>query len=193
VERLSADDYFREALAVLGESGSEGMTIAVLCDRLTVTKGSFYHHFGGMPGFVTALLRFWESEHSDRLIALSKAQPDPRLRIFALTDIAVELPHASEAAFRAWGKSNAEVAAVQSRVDRRRENHLVEAFQALGIDHRRSLLMTRIALNLLVGVQQREHPVDLVRLREMYEELNKLVFLETEPGLLERLAGAAGH
>ena len=73
MERLTAEDYFREALSILGEHGSDAMTIALLCERLDVTKGSFYHHFGGMPGFVDQLLAFWEREHSDRLIAISRA------------------------------------------------------------------------------------------------------------------------
>jgi AcrR family transcriptional regulator len=178
VERLTASDYFREALAILGEHGSEAMTIALLCERLDVTKGSFYHHFGGMPGFVGQLLAFWEREHSDRLIAISKAQPDPALRITTLTEIAVNLPHGSEAAIRAWGRSNPEVAEVTARVDKRRERHLADAICALGIDRVQSRLLTRIAMNLLVGVQQREHPVDLRRLRQMFEEINKLIFAE---------------
>jgi AcrR family transcriptional regulator len=193
LDRLTPEDYFREALAVLGESGSEAMTIALLCDRLEVTKGSFYHHFGGMPGFVAQLLDYWEREHSERLIKISKAQPDPTLRIFTLTEMGVGLPHASEAAIRAWGRSSPEVAEATARVDRRRERHLVDAVSALGIDRQRARVLARIALNLLVGVQQREHPVDLKRLRQMFEEVNKLVFLEADPDLVARLMEVTGH
>jgi AcrR family transcriptional regulator len=192
VERLTADDYFREALAVLGEYGSEAMTIAVLCERLSVTKGSFYHHFGGVPGFVGQLLAYWEREHSERLIAISKAQPDPTLRIVTLTDIAVGLPHASEAAIRAWGRSSIEVAEATARVDKRRERHLVDAVAALGIDRPRARLLTRIAMNVLIGVQQRENPVDLRRLRQMLEELHRLIFLEADPALVARLVELTG-
>jgi len=187
VERLTPEDYFREALAVLGDFGSDALTIAVLCDRLEVTKGSFYHHFGGMPGFVTQLLEYWEREHSERLIKISRAQPDPTLRITTLTDMGVGLPHAPEAAIRAWARSSPEVAEVTVRVDRRRERHLTDAIAALGIDRPRARVLARIALNLLVGVQQREHPVDLRRLRQMFEELNKLIFLEADPELVERV------
>lgn len=187
MERLTPEDYFREALAVLAESGSEALTIAALCDRLDVTKGSFYHHFGGMPGFATQLLGYWEREHSERLIKLSRAQPDPTLRIFTLTEMGVGLPHASEAAIRAWGRSSPEVAEATERVDRRRERHLVDAVSALGIDRPRARVLARIALNVLVGVQQREHPVDLKRLRQMFEAVNKLVFLEADPDLVARV------
>jgi AcrR family transcriptional regulator len=192
VERLSAEDYFREALAVLGEYGSEAMTIAVLCERLEVTKGSFYHHFGGMPGFIAQLLAFWESEHSERLIAISKAQPDPALRMTILIDLAVGLPHAPEAAIRAWGRSNLEVAEATSRVDKRRERHVTDAVAALGVDRPRARLLTRISLGLLIGTQQRENPVDLKRLRRMFEEVNKLVFLEADPELVARLVAVNG-
>jgi AcrR family transcriptional regulator len=191
VERLTPEDYYREALAVLGDYGSEALTIAVLCERLGITKGSFYHHFGGMPGFVTQLLDYWEREHSERLIMMSKAQPDPTLRMLNLTEIGLGLPHASEAAIRAWARSSPEVAEVTERVDRRRERHLVDAISALGIDRAQARVLARIALNVLVGVQQREHPVDLKRLRQMFEEINKLVFLEADPDLVARLLDAA--
>ena len=192
MERLTADDYFREALGVLGEQGSDGMTIASLCDRLDVTKGSFYHHFGGMPGFVEQLLAYWEREHSERLIAISKAQPDPSLRITTLTEMAVNLPHASESAIRAWGRSNADVAEVIARVDKRRERHIVDAIAALGVDRGRARLLARIAMNLLVGIQQREVPPDLKRLRQMFEEITKLIFLEADPELVERVLEMSG-
>jgi AcrR family transcriptional regulator len=187
VERLTPEDYFREALAVLGDYGSDGLTIAVLCERLRITKGSFYHHFGGMPGFVAQLLDYWEREHSERLIKMSKAQPDATLRILGLTDLGVQLPHAPEAAIRAWGRSNPDVAEVTARVDRRRERHLIDAVAALGIDRPRARLLGRIALTLLIGSQQRESPVDLKRLRAMFEETNKLIFLEADPELVARL------
>ncbi len=192
MERLTPEDYFREALAVLGEYGSEALTIAVLCERLEITKGSFYHHFGGMPGFVTQLLQFWEREHSERLIKISKAQPDPTLRMTTLTELGVGLPHASEAAIRAWGRSSPEVADVTARVDKRRERHLVDAVSALGIDRPQARLLARIALSVLIGVQQREHPVDLKRLRQMFEEVNRLVFLEADPEMVERLLEMPG-
>lgn len=192
MERLTPEDYFREALAVLGEFGSEALTIAILCERLDVTKGSFYHHFGGMPGFVTQLLEYWEREHSERLIKISKAQPDPTLRITTLTDFGVNLPHGPEAAIRAWARSSPEVAEVTARVDRRRERHLTDAVAALGIERPQARVLARIGLTLLVGAQQREHPVDLRRLRQMFEEVNKLVFLEADPELVERLLEVTG-
>jgi hypothetical protein len=50
-----------------------------------------------------------------------------------------------------------------------------------------------MAMNLLVGTQQREHPVDLKRLRQMFEEINRLVFLDADPKLVARLKAAAAR
>ncbi len=52
--RLTQRDYFTVALRLLAAGSHEALTTAALCDELQVSKGSFYHHFGGWPGFVTA-------------------------------------------------------------------------------------------------------------------------------------------
>jgi AcrR family transcriptional regulator len=133
VERLTAIDYYREALDILGELGSEALTIASLCERLAVTKGSFYHHFESMPGFVTQLLGYWETEYSDWPAVPPRSEPDPALRLAALLERAAETPHAQEAAIRAWGRSNAEVAEVVAQIDKRRERRVADAVAALGV------------------------------------------------------------
>jgi AcrR family transcriptional regulator len=188
-----ATDYVVAALDVLAETGSEGLTIATLCRRLEVTKGSFYHHFAGMPAFTSALLRYWEREHSERLIAISAQTPDAVERIGVLTDIAVSLPHAAESAIRAWARSSPEVAQVQARVDRRRERHLDEAFRAVGLTPELARLQARMALALLIGAQHRG-PVRKPDLRAMFVRLSG-AFLADVPGPQRRrlravLAGA---
>jgi AcrR family transcriptional regulator len=188
LERLKADDYFRVAMEVLGEQGSGSLTIAALCDRLSVTKGSFYHHFGSMPAFVAALLGYWEGRHR-QLVALSNAQPDPRRRIFTLVDIAVSLPQAAEAAIRAWAHSNVEVATVQARIDGERESHIAETLDALGLAPDRVRLFSRTAVYLLIGAQQR-NPGDLQLIRVMFDELRTLILLDLLPDLRAQLNAA---
>jgi AcrR family transcriptional regulator len=168
--RANRSAYLESALDVLAGAGSEGLTISELCARLGVTKGSFYHHFSGMPEFVTALLEFWEDQRSRRLIAESAAVPDPEARFELLSDIAVGLPHEAEAALRAWGRSNTEVRAVVERVDEARERHLAESLVLFGLPPEKAELRARIAVAILVGTQQRENPVDVDRLRAMLED-----------------------
>lgn len=190
MERLSVADYYREALDVLAEWGSEALTIASLCERLGVTKGSFYHHFGSMPAFVTQLLGYWEAEHGEGLVS-PKSVPDPAERLDALLDAASGLPHETEAAIRAWGRSNAEVAESTERVDRGRERRLVNTIVAVGVDRRRARVLGRLAVDALVGAQQREHPVDVRRLRPVFDQIRRLILLEADPALSARLAKIA--
>lgn len=190
MERLSVADYYREALDVLAEWGSEALTIASLCDRLGVTKGSFYHHFGSMPAFVTQLLAYWEAEHGDALVS-PKTVPDPTERLRALFDAASGLPHETEAAIRAWGRSNAEVAESTERVDRRRERRIVDTVVALGVDRPRARTLGRLAVDALVGAQQREQRVDARRLRQVFDQLRRMILLEADPALAARLAKLA--
>ena len=41
---LNRNDYFEAGLDLLAEGGVQAQTIANLCERLAITKGSFYHH-----------------------------------------------------------------------------------------------------------------------------------------------------
>jgi AcrR family transcriptional regulator len=187
VERLSADDFVREAFDVLGDYGVESLTIAVLCQRLAVTKGSFYHHFGGLPGFVEYLLASWETADADKLAGIGRDRNDPAARVVALVELTAALPHAPEAAIRAWARSDTGVAEVVARVDKRRERQWSDAMVALGVERTRARLLTRLVLNAVVGTQVREDRVDARRLRLMLDDLARLVISEAQPRPAARL------
>lgn len=186
--RLVAQDYFREALSVLGELGSDGVTIAAVCDALDVTKGSFYHHFGSLNGFVEQLLPYWEGLRSSRLAGRSRRPPDPRGRLTYLIELIVDLPHATEAAMRAWGWRQPDIALAVERVDHRRERHLTELIAAVGVDRPTARTQARIVLHVLIGAQQRQTPVDGRRLRQALDECTRLIALAADPRLAHRVA-----
>jgi AcrR family transcriptional regulator len=170
--RVSRESYLEAALEVLADCGAEGLTIARLCTLLGVTKGSFYHHFSGMPELVTAVLGFWEDARSNQLIALSASEPDPHARAELLTRIAAGLPHGAEAALRSWGRGNAEVRAVVQRVDQTREDHIYESMCLADMPAEQAKLLAKTAMAVLVGTQQRENPVDVRSLQAMLENLD---------------------
>jgi AcrR family transcriptional regulator len=190
LETRSRRDYFDAALAILSERGPEALTIAALCDRLGVSKGSFYHHFRGMPGFVENLLEHWEVEHNQRLIDLSNSEADPVRRVDLLRAIAAGLPHGAEAAIRAWGRNNNVVAGALTRVDGRREQHITDSLVLLGVTPVRARRLARAALAMLVGTQQMQRPVDRAALSAMLAEFNQQVLGVGRPTELEELRKA---
>ncbi len=173
-EGLSRPAYFEAAFVLLAEHGHDGLTIAALCHRLGVTKGSFYHHFRDFSDFVDALLAHWASEHATRLIALSESARDVEERYRMLQAIAVGLPHGAEAAIRAWSWSNQRVAQVQLQVDTARLSHLTSAAEQAGNIPSRARLMAKISLSVLIGMQQLDRPARADAMEEVFSELRTL-------------------
>lgn len=177
-EGLSQRAYYEAGLELLADGGHSTLTIAALCNRLGVTKGSFYHHFGDMAEYVTLLLGHWEAEHATRLIALSESVTDPEERFDLLEGIAVGLPHGAEAAIRAWSWNSAVVAAAQERVDRARLTHLTHAGIDAGLEPASAKRMAKISLSVLVGMQLLERPARKKSMEDVFGELRRWVAAE---------------
>lgn len=122
----SKRDWLDEGLKLLAEQGAPGVTIERLAERLELSKGSFYHHFKGMPGFRAALLAHFEAEHTTRYI--EKAEQASGDKLHALLEF-VYAPGGGpdlEIAMRAWALQDVEAREVQARVDRTRAGYLAE-------------------------------------------------------------------
>ena len=57
--RLSTDDWIQAGFALLAEGGPNALRLDRLCERLEVTKGSFYWHFADMRAYRAALVEAW--------------------------------------------------------------------------------------------------------------------------------------
>src|ERR1700753_1921671 len=58
--RRDREAFLNAAFPILAEKGFHDLTVEALCAELGVSRGSFYHHFTGMPQFVESLLAAWE-------------------------------------------------------------------------------------------------------------------------------------
>lgn len=157
--RLGRGAYFAAAFEILARGGSEALTIAALCRRLRVTKGSFYHHFDSMPDFVDRLLRDWEETFQAVLDEVA-GLPDPIARFEITSRHVYELEHDAEAALRAWGHSNKAVGAAVARMDRAREQNYAATLAMVIDDPDRCRFLAHMGTSLLIGLQQRGRPVD---------------------------------
>ena len=172
--RLTRRDFFDAAFELLEESGFPALTASALCDRLGVSRGSFYHHFDSFDSFVAELLSDWESRYSRDLISRAETVTDLDRRLNYHVELAADLPHGAEAALRAWGSVEPVVAAAQRRVDQLRFDSLADLLRSHGVPKAEAEIYATIALNTLIGLQLTESPIDAGRLADLYGHLARL-------------------
>lgn len=138
-----------------------------LCERLQVTRGSFYHHFEGFDEFVGALLAQWESgSTTQRLAVLPALATDPGEAEDQML-LALTLDHEAEAALRVWAASHDAVAAAVRRVDLLRLDGMRALLLARGLPPADADTWADLAITTLVGLQVLEQPLDVERLRRL--------------------------
>ena len=80
--RLSREDWLEESLKLLARQGNRLITVEVLCERLGVSRGSFYWHFKDREDFLVAVIKHWEKQSTvvirDKVFSL-QASPEERL------------------------------------------------------------------------------------------------------------------
>lgn len=181
MERLSRKDYFEAALQLLAEGGSRLVTIGNLCDRLRVTKGSFYHHFESGPAFMRELLLYWETEYGQRLAEAALAVDDPLARIDVLKRLAGDLNHDAESAIRALARTDSFADEVQRRLDANREDIVRRTLRDAGLSAPEARRLASVGLALLIGLQQMQRPVDRRRVREGLDDYQRWLEAQLVP------------
>jgi AcrR family transcriptional regulator len=174
-------DWLEAGLAVVVDDGPNGLRIDRLCRRLGVSKGSFHHHFAGAGDFKRSLLAAYEDlvvKALDQAIDQTEAAT-PQAVLAGLTAAITGTPGLYrpelEAAMRAWAFSDAEVRAVQERVDRQRLASLHRIWSKILDDpaeaHTASLLPYLVG----IGASLVQPPTPPDQLRRVYELLLGLV------------------
>ncbi|WP_328990565.1 TetR/AcrR family transcriptional regulator [Kribbella sp. NBC_01245] len=125
---VAREDWVRVGLGVLAREGAPGVTIERLTGELGVSKGSFYHHFKGAGGFKTALLEYFETQNTRRLMDAVEEDPTAAgvVKLHRLLELILDdsRGYDLEIAIRAWALQDDEVRAAQERVDRTRTDYL---------------------------------------------------------------------
>jgi len=170
--RLTPRDYFETALRILAEGSHDDITIAALCDALSVSKGSFYHHFGSLNGFIEAFLAYWmqqselNEEHARRL----ESQSERRLFLLSLGDT---ISQDAEAAIRVWAQTDSVVHAAMAQIDDARVR-MLEDFFALHLPKSEARDLSELHNAVIVWCQLRTRPVDNERMRQLFRQLGHL-------------------
>lgn len=153
----SRDAYFETGLEVLSDLGYGGLKLAVVCNRLGVTTGSFYHYFPSWSEYTRALVEYWAQTRRVNIEAAS-AEPDPRRRIDNFIQTARVLQHRCEAAIRVWSSIDPTVHDVHSAVERQRFDVVFQAaFEILENKHQAQIFASW-SMYVLIGYEQSTLP-----------------------------------
>lgn len=122
--RTHRDDWIEAGLSLLGREGEAALTLERLCAALGRTKGSFYHHFEGMPALGSAMLAAWEQRHTDVPIAAASRERSVARRRRSLDAAVKQLDWALDLEVRAWARRDPQAREAVARVDGRRIAYL---------------------------------------------------------------------
>ncbi len=179
MSRKTKRDWLMAGTELLATDGANGLTIEALCYHLGLTKGSFYHHFGGYEDFKASLLAFYEEEGTLDIISRLADAPTPEAKLHRLIEMVVaastQFVTYPEVAIRAWALQDEAVRVVQMRVDGRRlayvESLLLEITGEPATARRSAHLMYAI----LVGAEQMQPPVVGADLQALFDEYLRLL------------------
>ena len=172
---MTPADYYAAALELLGERGAEALTVAAVCERVGVTKGSFYHHFDSMAALHDGLLAYWEARQVGPAVDTALAVASARERLVVLRRMAVTAAHETEVAIRAWATWYEPAAETHGRVDDGRRRVLVRTFRELGIDEAHAVTLARVGTTLMAGVQSDVGKVDRSVMDEVLTEYQRWI------------------
>jgi len=159
-------------LVTLEEHGARALTIDRLAELVGLSKGSFYHHFGGMAGYKTALLSHYESIFTAQYIEAAEqdAGAAPMVKLERLVDrVCADQDQKIEVALRAWALQDPEVRTAQERIDRRRGDYLQSLWFELTGDDEQAARMGRLLYLILIGAGQHIPAIGPEELRQLYD------------------------
>jgi len=152
--RLSTDDWIEAGFAALADSGPNALRIGPLCERLNVTKGSFYWHFADMPAYRSALIEAWGSLHDrNRRPFENMPDVDPRERLAVMMRTLVAPQHwALERAMRVWALTDDAALASVQQSDGRVLRAVRQAFIDYGFEPDDAMLRSFVLFASGVGI-----------------------------------------
>lgn len=154
MKRLGRQDWIAEGFKILSEFAQNKIRILYLCERLKVTRGSFYHHFDGIDQYIDALLMSWEQENTQALIEAAEKGNSPSEKMQILDQLVFEKDNAVEAAIRSWSFYNDAVGKHLKKVDEKRLQYLINIFLESGRSEHKARMLAKLEYATLIGIQQ---------------------------------------
>jgi len=167
--RLTKEKWLEEGLKILSEFAQHKLRILYLCERLGVTRGSFYHHFNSIEGYIRALVEFWKEQNTVTFIEATQSAEGAEEKMKVLNEQILKTDQAVEAAIRSWSYYQPIVKENLAEVDQMRLRFLQEVFMSLGTEAERAYQLAQLDYAMLVGIQQLFPQASESEMRELFK------------------------
>jgi AcrR family transcriptional regulator len=150
--KVDKEAWLREGLLALAQVGPQALTVDIMCKRLGVTKGSFYHHFKNRQEYVEEILKLWEDENTSRLIGAAETQVGIEEKTNTLLNLVFTIPKEREKAVRALALYDPIARQAQERIDAERQAYLKNLNQHFMADSAEAELLATIDYAWFLGI-----------------------------------------
>lgn len=154
MDTITKNNWCEEGLKVLAKEGFQKITIDNLCIILKRTKGSFYHHFQNINGYIESLMEYWLEKNTIAFIKQTEQISNAEEKCFKLNKLASSASHKAEQSIRAWSFSNGIVKQYVQKVDDMRMDYLIMLNIQSGMEKKESKDYAIIEYSTLIGIQQ---------------------------------------
>jgi AcrR family transcriptional regulator len=151
--RLTAESWIEAGFELIASDGIRAVKVDRLCERLGVTKGSFYWHFEDIAAYFAALADAWgQAQREGRRSLQSLGELDPEERLVAMMrHLTSRRQWMLERAAREWGRWDAGVAAQVAASDRWVLKEVQRAFLDAGFPPEEAKVRARASFAAGVG------------------------------------------
>jgi len=152
MRKRDKEAWLREGILALAKVGPQSLTVEIMCQRMGVTKGSFYHHFKNRQDYVEEILKLWEEENTSRLISITETKHGTEAKLDALLKLVYEIPKDREIAIRALALYDPVARKHQERIDIERQAYLSNLNKAFFTDIKEAELLATIDYAWYLGI-----------------------------------------
>ncbi len=175
---LSKSQWLEEGFKLLSEFSQDKLRIQYLCDRLKVTRGSFYHHFTGIDNYIEEMMEAWEEENTHAMMRQANEGTNAEESMDLLSKAVSTKNQSIEAAIRSWSFYQPTVAKHLAKVDKLRLQFLKGLHSRMGRSDEEAALLADLDYGALIGIQQLYPNIAQEKMKALWAMQKKLIMGE---------------
>ena len=147
------DKWLDVAIRTLIEEGIDAVKIDRIATKLSITRGSFYHHFKNRRDLLRSVLDHYVQTNQTNFVAmLPTLRGTPKDKLWTLWAATASREFRDyDWAVRLWGMRDAEVAKVLHQIDVKRMEVMIGLFMQMGFNEDESWIRAALAYHGSLG------------------------------------------